>query len=305
MPLSLRQLSYFAMVADLENLTLAATELHVAQPSLSVQIRLMEREVGVALFERLPRGVALTPAGRELLPIARQILGDAERLHRVARELADTDGGTLRIGATPSASAVLAPEATARFHSAYPNVTLEFTEGGSEDLVRLLETDDLDVAIVNLPVSSPSVTVDPLTTEQLVLAVRAGHPLSGQERVEIAALREVALVLPRAGYSVRTAALAACRRARFTPRVVASGGELSGVLGLVARGVGAAIVPASVASATPGVVAIPIAHPPLTRTIALARRSGSRGRSTVDGFVHAVHDAVRAQRAPEHRAHAG
>jgi DNA-binding transcriptional LysR family regulator len=295
MSVPLQQLAYFVAVADRGTLTGAAVDLHVAQPSLSTQLRRLERRLGVDLFERLPRGVRLTQAGAALLPIARQTLADVDQIVRSARALNDPGGGTLRVGATPSLSRVLLPTALAQFHATYPGVRLEIAETGSEDLAGRLERDELDVALLVLPVPQRAVRTRVLAEEDVVLAVGPGHRLRRRRRIGMDEVARVPLVLPRSGYTIRTAVISACRRAGAEPTVVCDGGELAGVIAQVERGLGATVLPASVAAVHPDLHAIRIDDPRLLRTIALARRAGAVGPPATDAFaktlLNVLHDA--------------
>ncbi len=295
MAVALQQLGYFVTVAEHGNLTRAAAALHLAQPSLSTQLKRLERDLGTELFERVPRGVALTPAGEALLPLARQALADVEQIRRTANELMSPEGGTLRVGATPSLSSVLLPAALTAFHAHHQRVALEFVEAGSEDLVTRLERDELDLGLVILPVPHLGVETVPLAEEDLVVVVGAGHALAGRKRLGISELAGVPLVVPRAGYTIRTTVFAACRHAGFEPTIACDGGELSGVLALVARGLGAAVIPSIVATHQPGLWTIRIDRPRLVRTIGLARRAGAVGPASAGTFaaelLDLLHDA--------------
>ena len=285
MAVAIQQLTYFVTVAEHGNLTRAAAALHLAQPSLSTQLKRLERDLGTQLFERVPRGVALTRAGAALLPIARQTLADVEQIRRTANELTSADGGTLRVGATPSLSRVLLPAALTAFHTQHQRVALEFVEAGSEDLIERLERDELDLALVILPVPHRAVQTVPLAEEDLMVVVGPGHPLASRSRIGIAQLDGVPLVVPRAGYTIRTTIFAACRHAGFEPVVACDGGELAGVIALVARGLGAAVIPSIVAIHQPGLRAIRIDRPRLVRTIGLARRAGAVGPASAGAFA--------------------
>jgi len=295
MGVALQQLGYFIAVAEHGNLTRAAAALHLAQPSLSTQIKRLERDLGTELFERVPRGVALTPAGAALLPLARTAIADVEQIRRTADELTSPEGGTLRVGATPSLSSMLLPAALTAFHANHGRVALEFVEAGSEDLIRRLERDELDLALVILPVPHHAVETVPLAEEDLVMVVEPGHPLADRDRVGIGDLEGVPLVVPRPGYTIRTTVFAACRHAGFEPTIACDGGELSGVMALVARGLGAAVIPSIVATHQPGLHAVRIDRPRLVRTIGLARRAGAVGPASAATFatelLELLHDA--------------
>ena len=295
MGVALQQLGYFVAVAEHGNLTRAAAALHLAQPSLSTQLKRLEQELGTPLFERVPRGVALTQAGAALLPLARQVLSDVEQVRRAANELTSPEGGTLRVGATPSLGTVLLPAALTAFHVRYPRVALEFAEAGSEDLVARLEADQLDLALVILPVRHRVIETVPLAEEDLVLAIGAGHQFAARRRIRIRELEGVPLVIPREGYNLRTTLFAACRHTGFEPTVVCDGGELGGVLALVAMGLGAALVPSIVASHEAGLRIVRVDQPRLVRTIGLAQRAGALGPPSAKAFAAEVftllHDA--------------
>jgi len=295
MAVALQQLTYFVTVAEHGNLTRAAAALYLAQPSLSTQLKRLEQELGTPLFERVPRGVALTPAGEALLPMARQALADVEQLRRTANELTSPEGGTLRVGATPSLSSVLLPAALTAFHAHHGRVALEFVEAGSEDLIERLERDELDLALVILPVPHGGVETVPVAEEDLVVVVGPDHPLASRSRIGITELDGVPFVVPRPGYTIRTTLFAACRYAGFEPIVACDGGELSGVIALVARGLGAAMIPSIVATHQPELRAIRITRPRLVRTIGLARRAGAVGPASAKMFAvelfELLHDA--------------
>jgi DNA-binding transcriptional LysR family regulator len=270
----LHQLSYVLAVAEERHFTRAAARLHLAQPSLSRQVRLLERELGVLLFNRGPGqgGVTLTADGEALLPFMRRVLADVEATGAEARALTGMTRGSLSIGATPSLiTQVLAP-ALVEFHTSHPGIELQVVEAGSRQLVRQLANGEVDLALVVLPITEPQVATTPLFDDPLVLAVAPDHPLAARHRVRLADLDGLPLVMFREGYDLRAVTLAACRDAGAEPRLVSQGGEMDGVLAFVAAGLGAAVVPAIAMPAESALVAIPFTHPGLSRTVALAHR---------------------------------
>src|SRR5689334_8230658 len=151
MKVQVRQLEYFAAVADARHFTRAAEAVHVAQPSLSKQIYALERELGTRLFSRARGNITLTQAGETLLPLARRILADVDNARVQVQELVGLARGRLRLGATPSLSTVLLPDALRRFCGSYPGVDIRVEERGGRDLVRLLAQGELDLALIILP----------------------------------------------------------------------------------------------------------------------------------------------------------
>jgi len=267
------QLAYFVAVSETRHFTRAARQLHVAQPSLSQQIRALERELGAALFTRTRGNIALTEAGEVLLPVARRMLADADRAQVEVRELLSLRRGRLRLGATPSLLTGLLPDLVARFAGDHPGVRLTVSEGGSRALVEELAAGGVDLALVILPLAHPDPTLvtTPLRDEELVLA-SAGPPPSGDGPVALADLAGVPLVVPHPGYDLHALTVQACRAAGFEPVFAVEGGELDAVMALVGAGVGVAVLPAA-AVRRAGLRATPIAPPGLHRTIGLAYRA--------------------------------
>jgi DNA-binding transcriptional LysR family regulator len=271
----LQQLAYFVAVADARHFTRAAEEVHVSQPSLSQQIRALEKELGAELFSRARGNIALTDAGEALLPLARRILADADTARHEVQELAQLRRGRVRLGATPSLCTGLLPDVLRDFHGRHPGIHLFIEEGGSHDLVRQLARGALDLALVVLPLPSPSpaLTTIELFQEDLV-AVSSAETPAPRSPLRIADLEGRPMVMFRHGYDLRELTLAACRAAGFEPYLTVEGGEMDAVLGFVRAGLGLGVVPSTVAARTAqGLRVTPFARPGLRRTVALAHRS--------------------------------
>ena len=272
-----QQLQYFVAVAETRHFTRAADLVHVAQPSLSQQIKALERELGADLFLRARGNITLTDAGEALLPLARRILADADTARHEVLELVQLRSGRIRLGATPSLCTGLLPDVLRAFHDRYPGIRLLIEEGGSHDLVRELARGALDLALVVLPLPTPSpaLTTVELLREDLVVVSSPEAPAPGRGRtVRIADLEGERLVMFRHGYDLRELTVAACRAEGFEPDFAVEGGEMDAVLGLVRAGLGVAVVPRMVATKSGrGLRVTPLARPGLHRTIALAHRS--------------------------------
>ncbi|MFF2850934.1 LysR family transcriptional regulator [Streptomyces sp. NPDC058001] len=275
--MQLQQLQYFVAVAETRHFTRAAEHVHVAQPSLSQQIRSLERELGADLFLRARGNITLTDAGEALLPLARRILADADTARHEVQELAQLRRGRVRLGATPSVCTGLLPDVLRAFHDRYPGIQLLIEEGGSHDLVRELARGALDLALVVLPLPTPSpaLTTVEVLREDLVVVSSPDAAAPGRGRtVRISDLEGERLVMFRHGYDLRELTVAACRAEGFEPDFAVEGGEMDAVLGFVRAGLGVAVVPRMVATrAGRGLRVTPLARPGLHRTIALAHRS--------------------------------
>ncbi|RJQ80885.1 LysR family transcriptional regulator [Amycolatopsis panacis] len=243
-----QQLAYFAAVAETRHFTHAAERMRVAQPSLSQQIRALERDVGAVLFHRIRGNVTLTEAGETLLPIARRILAETETAYRAVRELDELGRGRVRLGATPSLCTGLLPEMLAAFRRAYPGIELVLHESGSRDLQTELSEGGLDLAVIvdsRLP-GDARLESRPLFVEELVVISPKTAPAPVRGRMPIGALRERPLVMFRRGYDLRETTVNACRGEGFEPLFAIEGGEMDAVLELVQAGLGLAVVPSTV-----------------------------------------------------------
>ncbi|WP_031077282.1 LysR family transcriptional regulator [Streptomyces sp. NRRL WC-3742] len=296
--MQLQQLRYFLAVADTCHFTRAAEAVRVAQPSLSQQIRSLERELGAELFHRTRGNIALTDAGDALLPLARRIVADTESARLAVQETVQLRRGRVRLGAPPSLCTSLVPDVLRAFRDRHPGVAMVIREGGSRDLVGLLEAGELDLALVIAPPGGEQPGVTGLLHEELVL-VSAERP--GRARIRVTELEGRPLVMFREGYDLREATLAACREAGFEPEFAVEGGEMDAVLGFVRAGLGPAVVPGMVAARS-GLAVTPFAGPGLGRTIALAHGPGlppTRAAEALHATLLAhLHDAARAGELP-------
>ncbi|WP_077001366.1 LysR family transcriptional regulator [Variovorax sp. KK3] len=245
--MELRHLRYFVAVAEELNFTRAALRLHIAQPPLSIQIRALEEELKVRLLERDKRRVFLTQAGRHFLDRARAILQQVDVAKGEAQSAASGDIGRVALGYTASSMLSLAlPAALQRFRRAYPQVVLTLHEMTSLDQLDAVHGRSLDVGILRRPdvAIPPGIVIEKWYQSPLVAAVPRGHPLAGAA-IHIADLRdEPLLTYPRdAGIGLYWMVQALCTKAGFRPRMVQEARDASTLVGLVAAGVGIALVP--------------------------------------------------------------
>lgn len=267
-----QQLAYFLAVADTRHFTRAAEQARVAQPSLSQQIRALERDVGATLFHRVRGNVTLTEAGETLLPIARRILAETETAYRAIRELDELGRGRVRLGATPSLCTGLLPVMLAAFRRTYPGIELVLRESGSRDLQTDLSEGGLDLAmIVDSRVRDDHrLESTPLFVEELVVVSPKNEPAPVRGRLAIQDLKGRPLVMFRRGYDLREATVNACRAAGFDPAFAIEGGEMDAVLELVQAGLGLAVVPSTVVGDRFRMTQF--AEPGLSRVVRLAFR---------------------------------
>lgn len=251
--------------------TAAADTLHLAQPSISAQIHHLEEVLGTALFQRRRRPVMLTDAGLELLPLARRVLSSLDDVVHGVSEVGGLRRGHVTIGATPSLGTTLLPSALARFHQRYPGISITIVERDSDLLLEALESAALDLALVIMTLPRPTLDSVVLAIEQLVVLVARGHRLAEVNRVSIADLDGVPMIMFREGYDLRTATMNAFSHAGISMTVALDGAEMGSVHSFVAAGLGAAIVPSIVAVDDHDVKVLHMELPPLQRTISLVR----------------------------------
>lgn len=272
--MELRQLTYFVAVARKLNFSRAAEELPVTQPGLSQQIRVLEAELGVQLFDRTGKRVALTRAGEVLLPHAYHILAAVATARNEVGELSQLTRGTASLGAPPTVSTHFLPSRLTRFRRKYPGLEVTLREAGTESLLRLIEDSQLDLSIVVSDDLPPVVEGALLLEEKYVLAVGLLHPLSQQSAVRLADLSGEAFILFPEGYKLREVTLTACRRAGFDPKVALDGGAMQSALEFVAAGLGVALVPQLALDGAKSIRGLNIADQDLHRKLGLVWRRG-------------------------------
>ena len=288
--MTLQQLAYFVALANVGSFTGAADSLGVAQPTLSRQMRALEEELGSPLVQRARGALILTPAGEAVLPLARRMLADMESVRTVVAELVGLQRGRVRVGATPSLCIGVLADVLRAFHEQYPAIRLELAENGSQLLVGSLLRNEIDVALVVVPADGldPGLGLTPLLRERLSVASPASaRPPSSRGSMTVRELARHPLVVPRQGYDLREATLAAYAGAGVEPRFAVEGGEMDAVLRLVEAGTGVAVVPDIVFAGRPRLRRTAL-NPPLYRTVALARRADLVPSQAVQAFCETL-----------------
>lgn len=264
MNVELRHLRYFVAVAEELHFRRAAERLHITQPTLSRQIRALEEEIGAELFDRSRRSVALTAAGRTLLPEARAMLTGVSRALEVARRVGQGSAGNLRIGFVGSASYGPLPNLLSSLQTAAPDLEITLREMTGPDQVEALRRSDIDAGLLRPPIyDARGIEMTEVHREPLVAALPASHPLAGdraeagvkaeenagmQDHFDLSQLADEPFVLfPRwVGPGVYDRIIAACREAGFSPRVEQEAVQLQTITGLVSGGIGVSVLPGSI-----------------------------------------------------------
>lgn len=241
----LRRLRYFVAVAEELHFGRAARRLNVSQPPLSVQVRTLEREIGAPLLIRTQRRVELTEAGRVLLEEARRLLDQAEAAVVHARRAAEGAVGRLAIGFVSTVDYSFLPPLVCRFRQKHPGIALKLLELTGDRQQALLQSGELDLGLSILPSPAAGLTTRPVFREPLVAAVPANHPLAARRRTTLRSLSaEPFIQFPRElAPGLYDLAIAACQKSGFTPHLAQEAIQMQTILGLVAAGLGVALVP--------------------------------------------------------------
>jgi DNA-binding transcriptional LysR family regulator len=250
----LKQLKQFVAVAQTGSVSRAAEQIGIAQPPLSVSIHKLETELGAELFVRHARGVVPSAAGEAILRPVRDILTRVADLRHLITETQAGHRGRLRIGFVGSASYSILPSLIRAFRAQYPLVELELREMGSQQAVQLVETAEIEVGMIRLPMlRTGRVAVIRAMTEPMMLMVPLDHRLAEEASVQLEALRDEAFIMYdlAAVPSMRAIAMMACEAAGFTPNIVQEAAQIHSLIALVESGLGVALLPASVRRAGP------------------------------------------------------
>jgi len=253
----LRHLRYFIAVADAGGFSRAAAQLRVSQPALWRQVRQLEQDLGVRLFDRIGRRVRITGPGENLLAQGRDLLARAESLGDRARASGAGHTGVLRLGATPQTLESLA-NFLARWTRSSSGISLRLIEDGGGQLADRLEAGELHLAL--------TLAGDPRFRGRLLFPIRelavfpARHVLARRRTVEVADLVQEVLLLLRPGFVAREWFDAACRAMHARPQVLLEGGAPGTLIALAREGLGVAVVPSTVRFARTRVRAVPILH---------------------------------------------
>jgi LysR family hydrogen peroxide-inducible transcriptional activator len=261
--MEIHQLRYFVAVADEGNFSRAAAKVRVAQPSLSQQIRKLEAEIGQPLFDRLPRSVVLTEAGRCFIDYARQILASIGDARRCVDELKEVVTGKLAVGAIPTIAPYVLPELVVKFQKDYTEVTLELVEDVTDGITRRIDVGELDVALASTCEPSPSLRRESLGNEPLLALLPETDPLATKTLVELDDLKSQRFLLLHEMHCLSQQVHHFLEARRLRPEIALAGSQLTTIARMVAAGIGVSIVPQMMIKhqATPGCVSLPFAPP--------------------------------------------
>jgi DNA-binding transcriptional LysR family regulator len=292
MAVDLRQLQYVAAVADTRSFTKAAAGQVVVQSALSQQVRKLETELGVRLFDRTTRSVRMTSAGEALLPIIRRVVADVDQLAMEAQAIRGVIRGRLTVGMMEVPPQILDIAAIiGKFHARYPGVSIALRSGGSDVLVQAVRDREVDVALVGMAVEPPDgrVSCVPLFDEELIAVLPPQHQLVGARSVTIHDLAAYQFIDFPPGYGLRSETDLGF--AGVTRHVAFEVTRVEQITQFVRHDLGVALLPESVArtwAAPGGLVLVPVRNANLRRQVALVAPQSPPGSAAGQAFIRSV-----------------
>lgn len=293
---TLKQLRYFAVLAQCGQYRRAAEQLDLSQPSLSQQITALESTLEVALVERGRRGVVLTPAGREVLGHCQGILDGVEQLMGLSQSLQEGVSGTLRLAATSTIGPYVLPQLLRHLHAVHPDLKLLARDGAPAELLEELKTGRHDLVLAQLPVRSDDLVSVPLYREPLLLAVARDHPLSGKAQIEKKDLEGLDMLSLGATYALKAQIARLSADAGAHLRDDYEGTSLDALRQMVAMNMGVTLLPSlyvrSEVHETDGDVVVVPMKGGLFRTVGLLWRKTSGKPALMRRFREAAETVV-------------
>lgn len=277
------RLAQFAGVARHEHVTRAAQDMNVPQSTLSRAMVRLEQDLGVALFARKGRTVSLTPAGRAFLTSVEGALAEVERAAESVRADADPASGKVAFGFLHTMGSETVPELIRAFRADHPRVRFQLVQNYGEAMLERLRAGELDLCLTSPIPEAPDLVARRLDEQRLRLVVPDDHRLAGRRRIRLAEAADETFVTLEPGYGLRRITDDLCTEAGFRPRVAFEGEEAETLRGLVAAGLGVALLPPP-AVARPGVVELTVTAPRAVREVGVAWLDGHPDTPPVAAF---------------------
>lgn len=291
--MTIRQLRYFLRIIELKSFSKAAAYLHVAQPALGLQIRKLEEELGVKLLNRHSRGITPTEAGLLLREHANIILRQIERAKLSLTDLSGPPRGKIAVGVTPTVNLILAAQLVERCIKDYPSVSLSIVGGMSEDLMKWVESDRLDLAFSYNPSAVQGLVCEPLLIEDLCL-ISAASAAGNKTTATLEEAADLPLILPSMASGLRSLVEEAANGRGLKINTLLEIDSVTATKELVTKGIGHGILPLGAVKREVEdgrIVARRFTDPSLSRQMYLvysAKRPASNATAAIREIMHAV-----------------
>ncbi len=265
---------WFVTLAELQHVTAAADQLHIAQPTLTRMLARLERRLGVALFDRRGKRLALNTYGRIFYEHARRAQCELDSARRAIDDLANPAVGEIRLGFLGSFGSTVVPRLIAGFAEASPRVTFTLEEGAAESIGDLVQSGSIDLGVVSPWPQTPNLAWRSLFRQRLGVAFPCDHALAGAAAVSMTDLADEPFVAMRPGFGMRRLLDELCAAAQFQPRIVLESATLTSTAGLVAAALGISLMPIDGSDHAPGVSVLPLADADAYRDVGMIWNSG-------------------------------
>ncbi|MGH5967070.1 transcriptional regulator CynR [Klebsiella aerogenes] len=283
--MNIRYVRYFLAVAEHQGFTRAAEALHISQPALSQQIRMLEESLDAQLFDRSGRHIHLTDAGEVFLQYARQAFQLLDEGQRAIHDVEDLSRGSLRIAVTPTFTSYFVVPLVAEFHARYPHITLDIQEMSQEKMEGLLLENELDIGIAFAGGTATDIVSTPLLQEVLALVVADHHPLAREEPLTLNQLAAEEFILLNHHFATRLQIDHCLQRAGFHPQVTIEMHSINAILDIIQQTQLVTILPLNVAAQRTGLVSRLLEEAALERTAVLMQRKGARPKAAARIFA--------------------
>ncbi len=284
--MNLRELEYIVAVAEHKHFSRAAEECFVSQPTLSSQIKKLETELGVTLFERTNKQVMLTSVGERIVEAARRTLVEANTIKETAAAARDPFSGTYRLGAFPTLASYLFPEIIPSFKKIFPDIRVVLIEEKTEVLMEQIHNGKIDAAFLAMPVEGEGLLTEHIFDDKLFVAVSDSHPLAREESIDAKLLARENLMLLDEGHCLRNQSLEICDFMGISADADVRATSLETLRIMVEANTGVTIMPEiAIDRSKSGLSYIPFAGKEVVRSIGLARRQTCARSAVFDQFV--------------------
>jgi LysR family transcriptional regulator, transcription activator of glutamate synthase operon len=265
---------WYVTLAELQHVTAAADQLHLAQPTLTRMLSRLEQRLGVALFDRRGKRLSLNSYGRIFYDHARRAQHELDSARRAIEDLTNPAVSEIRLGFLSSFGTTVVPRLIAGFTAASPRVTFTLHEGAAEAIGDLVESESIDIGVVSPRPQQPTLAWRSLFRQRLGVAVSRDHPLAHVAAVSMTDLINERFVTMHPGFGMRRLLDELSAAAQFQPRIVLESANLTTAAGLVAAGLGISLVPIGGSDYASGVSVLPLADADAYRDVGMIWNSG-------------------------------
>jgi len=259
--MNFNQLQYFILVGKYENISQAAREIHVSQPTISDAVRALEKELGISLFHRVKNRLSLTEEGRYYHERVSSIVGNLEQLNQEMILLGSNEK-VVRFGIPPMTGTIVFPHVIEGFEKYYPNISLELNEGGSLELLEELMNDQIDIAIISLPDNAErdysNLSYQKILNTEIKYCVSKSHRFANRTEIDVAELSGEKIIMYNGGYTISEYITKAFCAVNINPKILLRIGQLSTIKDLVRRNFGATFLFSDVINESDDIIQLPL-----------------------------------------------